>query len=40
LLYNGFKTATNAKGNKPKIIFGIAILLADIISRILIASLS
>jgi glucan phosphoethanolaminetransferase (alkaline phosphatase superfamily) len=40
LLYNGFKTATNAKGNKPKIIFGIAILLADIISRILIASLN
>tara|TARA_B110001450_G_scaffold89293_1_gene84897 strand:+ start:940 stop:1521 length:582 start_codon:yes stop_codon:yes gene_type:complete len=40
LLYNGFKTATNAKGNKPKIIFGIAMVLADITSRILIASLS
>ena len=36
LLYNGFKTAANAKGIKIMVIFGIALVLADIASRYLI----
>jgi len=40
LLYNGFKTAANAKGIKAMVIFGIAIALADIASRYLIFHLN
>lgn len=36
LLYNGFKTASHAKGIKASVLFGIAILLAEILSKILI----
>lgn len=36
LLYNGFKTAANAKGTKAMVVFGIALVLADITSRYLI----
>jgi len=36
LLYNGFKTAANAKGIKAMVIFGVALILADIASRYLI----
>jgi hypothetical protein len=36
LLYNGFKTATNIKETKHKVYFAIAIVIADIISRIII----
>ena len=40
LLYNGFKTAANAKGIKATVIFGIALVLADIASRYLIFHLN
>lgn len=40
LLYNGFKTAANAKGIKAIIIFGGALVLADIASRYLIHQLN
>lgn len=40
LLYNGFKTATNLKETKHKVFFGIAIIIADIISRIIISNLT
>jgi len=40
LLYNGFKTAANAKGIKAIVIFGIALVLADIASRYLIFHLN
>jgi len=40
LLYNGFKTAANAKGVKAMVIFGIALVLADIASRYLIFHLN
>ena len=33
LLWNGFKVATNAKGIKPVILFIIAVLLSEIISK-------
>lgn len=36
LLYRGFKTATNAKGNKPVVLFIISILLIEVISKIII----
>jgi len=36
LLYNGFKTAANAKGIKAIMIFAIAVLLADVSSRVVI----
>jgi len=36
LSYNGFKTASNAKGTKAMVVFGIALILADIVSRVLI----
>ena len=36
LLYNGFKTAANAKGTKAMVVFGVALVLADITSRYLI----
>ncbi|NQY28348.1 MAG: hypothetical protein HRT69_02645 [Flavobacteriaceae bacterium] len=36
LLYNGFKTASNAKGTKAMVVFGIALILADTTSRVLI----
>lgn len=36
LLYHGFKTATNAKETKDKILFAAAIILAEIISKIII----
>jgi hypothetical protein len=39
LLYNGFKTASNVKETKHKVYFAIAIVIADIISRILINQL-
>lgn len=40
LLYNGFKVASNAKGTKHIILFSVAILLAEILSRFLINQLS
>ncbi len=40
LLYNGFKTASNAKGTKAMVIFGIALLLADVLSRIIIQNIN
>jgi hypothetical protein len=40
LLYNGFKIATNAKETKDKILFAVAILIAEIISKIIIKTLS
>lgn len=40
LLYNGFKTASNAKGTKTIVIFGIALVIADITSRYLIFHLN
>lgn len=40
LLYNGFKTATNLKSVRDKILFAVAILLADILSMILIPLLN
>jgi len=36
LLYNGFKTAANAKGTKAIVVFAIALLLADVVSKIVI----
>jgi len=36
LLYNGFKTASNAKGTKAMVVFGIALILADATSRVFI----
>jgi len=36
LSYNGFKTASNAKGTKAMVVFGIALILADTVSRVLI----
>ena len=40
LLYNGFKIATNAKETKDKILFVVAIVIAEIISKIIIKILS
>jgi len=40
LLYNGFKTAANAKGTKAIVVFALAILLADIVSKIIIHQLN
>ena len=37
LLYSGFKTASNAKGNTPTILFISALLFAEIASKILIS---
>lgn len=39
LLYQGFKTATNLKLTKHKIFFAIALLLTDLVSRVLISNL-
>lgn len=36
LLYNGYKTASNAKGSKPTVLFIVSILLAEIVSAVLI----
>ena len=36
LLYNGFKTATNAKGTKSILLFITACILSEILTRILI----
>ena len=38
LLWNGFKVATNAKGNKAVVFFVIAIILSEILSKIIIYS--
>ena len=40
ILYQGFKTATNSKEVKHKVYFGIAIIVADIMSRFLICNLN
>ncbi len=40
LLYKGFKTSTNGKGNKIIILFSAAILIAEISSKILIIQIS
>lgn len=37
LLFNGFKTATNAKENKHFLFFAIAILISELLSKILIS---
>ena len=37
LLWNGFKVATNAKGNNAILWFAIAILMAEVLSKILIS---
>ncbi len=39
LLYNGFKTATNAKGSKSIILFITTIIITEILTRILIINL-
>lgn len=39
LLYNGFKTASHAKGIKPIVLFSITLIFAEIISKILIYNL-
>lgn len=39
LLWNGFKIATNAKGNKPVWLFIVAVIIAEIISKILLATI-
>lgn len=36
LLYNGFKTATNIKQTSHKVMFGVAILLAEALSKIIL----
>lgn len=36
LLYNGYKTASNAKGSKPTVLFIVSILFAEIVSAVLI----
>lgn len=36
LLYNGFKVASNAKGNTPIVLFILSILLAEVLSKVLI----
>lgn len=40
LLYNGFKTASHSKGSKPIVLFSIALLLAEILSKVLIYHLN
>ncbi|MGY6649978.1 YIP1 family protein [Wenyingzhuangia sp. IMCC45574] len=37
LLYNGYKTATNGKGKKPVILFIVALISAEILSKVLIS---
>jgi hypothetical protein len=37
LLYNGFKTATNSKQASHKVYFGIALLIAEILSKIILS---
>jgi hypothetical protein len=39
LLFNGFKTATNVKQTSHKVFFSIAILLAEILCKIILSSL-
>jgi hypothetical protein len=39
LLYNGFKTATNSKQASHKVYFGIALLIAEILSKIILSLL-
>ncbi len=36
ILYNGFKTATNVKQTSHKVLFGIVILVAEILSKIIL----
>lgn len=40
LLFNGFKTATNSKGSKNMLLFIIAIIAAEVLSKILIIYLN
>jgi hypothetical protein len=40
LLYNGFKTATNVKAISHKIAFGFAIILAEVLSKIIMSLLN
>ena len=40
ILYQGFKTATNCKEVKHNVYFGLAIVLADVLSRFLISNLN
>lgn len=40
ILYQGFKTATNSKEVKHKVYFGVAVILADVMSRFLISNLN
>ncbi|MFA7273046.1 MAG: hypothetical protein WC044_04220 [Crocinitomicaceae bacterium] len=35
LLYNGFKVATNAKGSKPVVLFILAIVLSEILTKLI-----
>lgn len=37
LMYNGYKTATNAKGIKPVILFIVAIIFAEILSKVILS---
>ncbi len=39
LLYNGFKTASHAKGTKPIVLFSIALIFAEILSKLIIFTL-
>ncbi len=40
LLFKGFKTAANAKGIKHTLLFAVALIIADVISRIAISNLT
>ena len=40
ILYQGFKTATNCKEVRHNVYFGLAIVLADVLSRFLISNLN
>jgi len=40
LLYNGYKTAVNGKGAKAIVLFIVGIVVAEIVSKIVIISLS
>lgn len=40
LLYNGFKVATNTRGTKNIVLFAVAIIVAEILSKIIILNLN
>jgi len=40
LLYNGYKVATNAKGIKNTVLFVAALLIAEVVSKMIISTLN